>query len=392
MKHFGMALLGLLAIAAPAIAPAFAQSLPDQLSAVAPGLSARVVIHAGDDLLDGAQFGEANDFTAFFPLSGNEGHLMVGHELNFTGEDTRGGHFTRVLLRDKQMVEARTWTTGMSLNCAGNVTPWGTILSGEEFPHKSVKKYSQKDYETKRIKATDAPADFGWIYEIDPRGVTPAGKSWRRTAMGRFSHESALVVGDREVYLTEDYEKGHFYRFVADRARDMSAGTLYALDNKNRRWVRIKDVVNARLDAQAAKATAFNRLEDVQMGPDGKIYFAETGFIAAGDRYGRVWRFDPRTTKLEVFLEGDGKRMANPDNLIWDKKGNLYICEDQYDENLKAHGPNEVLRVSPKKEITTIAVIKEGEPTGPSFHPDGKTMFFSVMNGKNGAVVAVDGF
>lgn len=388
MKHLGMALLAL----AAATAPAFAQSLPDQLSSVAPGLSARVVIHAGDDLVGGDQFGEANDFTAFFPTGPRDGHLMVGHELKWAGDDARGGHFTRVKLHDKKMVEAQTWTTGMSLNCAGNVTPWGTILSGEEFPHKSVPNYSKKDYETKWIKASDAPADFGWMYEIDPRGVTPAGKSWRRTAMGRFSHESGVVVGDREVFLTEDYEYGHFFRFVANRARDLSAGTLYAYDRKGARWIRIKDVVNARLEAQKLKATPFNRLEDIQQGPDGKLYFAETGFMEAKDPFGRVWRYDPKTGKADVFLEGDGKRMANPDNLLWDKQGNLYICEDQYEENLKAYGKNEVLMVTPKKEIKTVAVIKEGEPTGPSFHPDGKTLFVSVMNGKNGAVVAIEGF
>lgn len=389
MKQIGLALVAL-----TVAAPAFAQSLPDQLSRLAPGLSARVVVHAGDDLEGDDDFGEANDFTAFFPTSANEGYLMVGHELVWGGDDPRGGHFTRLKLKDKRFVSGETWTTGMSLNCAGNVTPWGTILSGEEFPHKAVKNYSKKDYETRRIKATDPAADFGWIYEIDPRGVTPAGKSFRRTAMGRFSHESAVVVGNREVFLTEDYEYGHFYRFVADHPKDLSAGTLYAFDRKAGRWLKLKDVVNARLEAQSMKATPFNRLEDIQQGPDGKLYIAETGFIPApaNDRYGRIWRYDPKTAKLDVFLEGDGKRLANPDNLLWDKKGNLYICEDQYKENLEAHGPNEILMVTPKKEIKTIAVIKDGEPTGPSFHPDGKTMFFSVMNGKDSAVVAVDGF
>jgi secreted PhoX family phosphatase len=363
------------------------------LSSLSQGLEARTLIQAGDRQTDGLAFPMQNDLTAYFPLPGGEAYLLVGHELPW-GRDGLGGRFTRLRLKGGQVVESQLWTSGMHNNCAGTVTPWNTVLSGEEYPHRAVKgDPDAKLYTTKRIAPSDPAASFGWIYEFSPYGETPAGQMARRTALGRYSHESALVVGDREVYLTEDFDGGFFYRFVADRPRDLSSGKLYAYDRPGRRWLPIKDVYNAHIEAKEAGATPFIRLEDVRQGPDGMIYVAETGALRPGEEYGRVFRLDPRTQAMDVFLEGDGKGMAQPDNLIFDREGRLIICEDQYEANIKAHGPNEVLRVEANKSLTRLlSVLPEGEPTGPSFSPDGKTMFLSVMAGPKSAVVVIDGF
>lgn len=382
---FPMALvLGCTAVASPAT--------DDLLVDLAPGLRAKALVRAGDLLSDGTRFPEQNDFTAYFPTSRTEGLLLVGHELRW-GTDPFGGRFTRLRLAKHEVVASQIWVSGMHNNCAGTVTPWNTILSGEEYPVNALPAEERAAAASRRISPTEPAASFGWIYEIDPFGENPAGKVFRRTALGRYSHESAAVVSDTEVYLTEDAEQGYLYRFTASRPRDLSEGALHAYDRKGQRWLPIKDVFNARWDAKSAGATPFNRLEDIRQGPDGMLYIAETGDPKESDPYGRVLRLDPKTNRMDSYLEGDGKRMANPDNLIFDRQGHLLICEDQYGQNLNAFGPNEILRVGSDKALTRVlSVIRQGEPTGPSFSPDGKTLFFSVMAGPKSAVLAVDGF
>lgn len=396
--------LAVLLAATPAIAAAAsattppasaAAPLPDLLADLAPGLSARVLLRAGTPMTDGVPFPPKNDLTAYVPLNAREGYLMVGHELRW-GKDPYGGRFSRLLLRDGEVTQSQVWSSGMHNNCAGALTPWHTVLTGEEYPHDTYPGKSNEErraaYLGKRLAAGDPLASWGWLYEITPHGGTPAGAARRLTALGRFSHESAEVVGDREVYLTEDYDPGFLYKFVADRPRDLASGKLYAYVRDQARWVPLGDTLNAHHAAEAAGATKFIRLEDIKRGPDGALYFAETGHFKWNDPYGRVWRLDPRTSKAKVIIQGDGKQMAQPDNLLFDRQGRLLVCEDQYDENVAAFGPNEVLRYDGRGGATRLAATPVGsEPTGPSLAPGGRTMFLSVMWGDRSGVVAIDG-
>jgi secreted PhoX family phosphatase len=241
-----------------------------------------------------------------------------------------------------------------------------------------------------RVKPDDTAASVGWIYEIDPFAADRQRRAVRRTAMGRFSHESAAVLGDT-VYLTEDSYQGHFWKFVPERAGDLSAGKLYAYRAGDRSWLPVEDVYNARPEATAAGATPYNRLEDLKIGPDGQIYLAETGAHWAGDKFGRVRRFDPVSNTMEIWLEGDGKVMAQPDNLLFDRQGRLLVAEDQYGMNVTAYGPNELLRVSPDKRAESLlAVRRDGEPSGPSWGPGG-VLFLSVMAAQHSGLLAIRG-
>lgn len=389
-------LVGLTAVLAAAPA-ALAQTplLPDLLASLAPGLAARVLIRAGDPLPDKSTFSPKNDLTAYIPLNARDAYLMVGHEIRW-GTDPLGGRLTRLTLRDGQVVSGQLWASGMNNNCAGSLTPWKTVLTCEEYPHDV---YHEADtekrraaYESTDIAADDPRASFGWTYEVDPQGGTPAGRTARRTAMGRFSHESTEVVGDRTVYLTEDYDPGYFWKFVADRPKDLSAGKLYAYQRDKRRWLLIRDVVNAHRAAEKAGATKFIRLEDVKLGPDGALYIAETGHFKWNDPLGRVLRLDPRTNQMTVFAEGDGTWMAQPDNLVFDGQGRLLVCEDQYNENVDKFGPNEVLRREKNGTWTRLAsTVKGSEPTGPSFTPDMHQLIMSVMWGPKSGIVVISG-
>jgi secreted PhoX family phosphatase len=153
-------------------------------------------------------------------------------------------------------------------NCAGGVTPWGTVLSGEENFNQyfeasgaldpryaeSYDRYGVGEEEEGRgwhradprfdlTKEPHEPFRFGWVVEIDPSDPTSTPR--KHTMLGRLKHETAniaLNANGRVVAYTGDDEKGeYFYRFVsdkryrdgnsaADRAHNMTlldSGTLY---------------------------------------------------------------------------------------------------------------------------------------------------------------------
>lgn len=150
---------------------------------------------------------------------------------------------------------------GMLNNCAGGITPWGTWLSceenfngyfwgkaGDDHPEaKSFKRYGVPSnayawgkFED-RFDVNKEPNEanrFGWVVEIDP--FDPASTPKKRTAMGRFKHEGAAGITNKDgryvVYQGDDERFDYIYKFIttrtvsADRAanRDLlDAGTLF---------------------------------------------------------------------------------------------------------------------------------------------------------------------
>jgi secreted PhoX family phosphatase len=133
---------------------------------------------------------------------------------------------------------------GTMNNCAGGTTPWGTVLSGEENFNQYFRA-TGTDPKEKRygLSATqdsrnwrsldprwDATTDdyrnepnrFGWIIELDPSD--PTSTPVKHTAMGRFKHEGAHVVVNRDghvvAYMGDDERFDYVYRFVSrDRMR-----------------------------------------------------------------------------------------------------------------------------------------------------------------------------
>ncbi len=130
---------------------------------------------------------------------------------------------------------------GTMLPCSGDLTPWNTLLSSEEYEpnaRKAVPGEGVSDnwqgfnrmgnYFPDGLASVN-PYDYGWMPEVavlDAQGNTSVVKHF---SMGRFSHELGIVAPDsRTVYLSDDGYNVGFYRFVADTAEDLSAGTLYA--------------------------------------------------------------------------------------------------------------------------------------------------------------------
>jgi secreted PhoX family phosphatase len=266
------------------------------------------------------------------------------------------------LLKTKYSTDGTT-ARGTLNNCGSGHTPWGTFLSGEEnwngyFTRSatdnaaradksvvSLNRYgraqgrpSRHGWETagpedkyarwvisKAGASTDGSDDyrnelngFGYIVEMDPYDKTVAIK--KRTALGRFAHESAsfsLLTVDKPlaVYMGDDSQGEYIYKYVskanwssadAHPANRIATGDKYLDDGRlhvakfnadgTGQWIELNvanaaiadyatydfadqaDVlVNARLAADAVGATRMDRPEWSAVHPTtGEVYYTLT--------------------------------------------------------------------------------------------------------------------
>ncbi|MDG2014092.1 MAG: PhoX family phosphatase, partial [Pirellulaceae bacterium] len=147
-------------------------------------------------------------------------------------------------------------------NCSGGVTPWGTVLSGEENFHEyfvgALNAPGEAENHARygvgnacdsaiyrldqRFHLDQAPCEpnrFGWVAEIDP--YHPDSTPVKRTALGRMKHEGAATSishdGRVVVYMGDDETFEYFYKFVTAGTFDpknpraakdlLDEGTLY---------------------------------------------------------------------------------------------------------------------------------------------------------------------
>ncbi|OAK51475.1 PhoX family protein [Rhodococcus sp. Eu-32] len=162
-----------------------------------------------------------------------------------------------------------TRVLGTFNNCSGGLTPWGTVLSGEENFNQyfgnaetvtdpaaaerlarygiegagSDRKWERFD---KRFDIAQEPNEvnrFGYVVEVDP--WDPNSTPIKHTALGRFKHEAATIYvtddGTVVAYSGDDERFDYMYKFVSSRKvmpgngqaamrenmRILDAGTLY---------------------------------------------------------------------------------------------------------------------------------------------------------------------
>lgn len=116
-------------------------------------------------------------------------------------------------------------------NCNASASPWNTGLTGEEYPAERVEDWqtgsaggAMEDY----LGRPANPYDYGYIIELIPSdGVgTQVVKHY---AMGRFSMEQTLIMPDaKTAYYGDDGSARILFKYVADEAGVLDAGTLYA--------------------------------------------------------------------------------------------------------------------------------------------------------------------
>lgn len=222
----------------------------------------KVLAQQADALADGNNMGDilATDGTTLIKNSNDPDFNAAvpdgsgGYYLYSNWED-RPGSMSRInISSDYSAVTAEgmldfSSVDGTWVNCFGTLSPWGTPLSAEELYFDNTADWfdsshsyfsnaeaiaEYKGYPLDRSGNWGNPYDYGYIVEIGISGtVATADESNvqvnKLETLGRFSHENAVVMPDRRtVFLSDDGTGVVFFKFVADVADDMSAGTLYA--------------------------------------------------------------------------------------------------------------------------------------------------------------------
>jgi uncharacterized protein len=121
---------------------------------------------------------------------------------------------------------------GLWITCGSSLSPWNTHLSSEEYEpdaffasdNKVFKSFSKNLFGDETVAN---PYHYGHMPEIivNPDGTGTAIKHY---CMGRLSHELIQVMPDnRTALMGNDATNSGFFMFVADKEKDLSAGTLY---------------------------------------------------------------------------------------------------------------------------------------------------------------------
>lgn len=408
------------------------------------------------------QFGYNNDFVAFLPLpvgstNSDHGLLCVNHEytnaeLMFPGVTlktkaealTREQVDTEIAAHGHSVIEVKreagTWrvvdsspfnrrisalSTPMAVsgpaaghdrlktkadptgrlvmgtlnNCAGGVTPWGTVLIAEENidtyfsgdakntpeanNHARMGIKGKSRYGWARFhdrfdvsKELNEPNRFGWVVEIDP--YDPTFTPIKRTALGRFKHEAANTVllsdGRVVVYCGDDEVFEYLYRFVTagkvnpknrfanlgllddgvlSVARFDKDGTLAWLPlvyghgplvAANGFHSQADVVIEARRAADLVGATPMDRPEDVEANPgNGRVYVMLTNNTQRKPE--QVGGAHPRAENkhghvVELIPPGSGKgKMGrhDADRFHWD----ILLLGGQAADGAKYHALND---------------------------------------------------
>jgi len=353
------------------------------------------IIEAGDALTEGGFLPTKNDFTGYVPINGSNenGYLSINSEAIPGGVsilDVNYNAITKLWETTLSQSVDFTGVAGTRRNCSGTVTKWNTIISCEE--SRSTSDSNNDGYN-----------DYGWCVEIDPVTKTVIDKRW---ALGNFLHENIVVHNnDRTVYQGADSNPGYLYKFVADTAQDLSSGRLFVYVGPKDgpgNWVELNNVTQADRNSTLAQsvtanATVFNGVEDVEIGPNGLIYFAVKN-------EGRVYRFqdsDPITgttvINMETYVGGTSYDITHSngttstpwaggnDNLAFDNLGNLWVLQDGGNDYIW-FVENGHTQAVPKVKIFGLTP-NGSEPTGITFSPDNRFLFMSIQhpNGTNNA-------
>jgi secreted PhoX family phosphatase len=338
-----------------------------------------------------------------------------------------------------------TRVLGTLNNCAGGVTPWGTILSGEEnfnqyFANadlvedpaqrarlarygitgtETARKWERFDSRFDLRQQPNEANRFGWVVEFDPND--PESTPVKHTHLGRFKHECANVRVTRDghvvAYSGDDERFEYIYKFIsakrmkrgnsrAARRHNMTLldeGTLYVgrftgdspdgqIDGTGTlpadgefdgtgEWIPLASGERSFVDGMTAEevyvftreaadragATKMDRPEDIQAHPHtGRVYCALTNNTERGEegkegateanprvnnKHGQVLEFEERAgdalalrfdwrlllvcgdpadpgTYFAGFPKEQVSPISSPDNVAFDRHGNLWISTD----------------------------------------------------------------
>jgi secreted PhoX family phosphatase len=176
---------------------------------------------------------------------------------------------------------------GLWITCGASRSPWNTHLSSEEYePDATVIATNTQfaNFSTNLYgDATKAnPYHYGHLPEItvNPDGT---GSCKKHYCLGRISHELVQVMPDeRTTLMGDDATNGGLFMFVADKAKDLSSGTLYVAkwnqkttDNGGSAtlsWIKLGSATSAEIKALADQLKAADIMDVKTADPSDASY------------------------------------------------------------------------------------------------------------------------
>ena len=321
-------------------------------------------------------------------------------------------------------------TYGSLANCAGGTTPWGTALSAEE----NWDDYAE-DYGWGPEFAAVNNGGYGWVLEVDP--MDPDWVPRKHTNLGRVRAENATVWARQGrhlvVYVGDDARDKFLYKYVSDgryhkadgrrNSRLLADGQLWVAEfapasqdetvlSGTGRWHEVDMTPAALVDLDTwvraqpwfdPATFQLNRPEDAEIDPfDNSLYTSLTN--NADDPHGRIRRLaeeggDPTADSFawsDIAVGGPDpaqvKGFSSPDNLVFDRLGNLWMVTDISSSALNVptspyayHRNNGIFMIRVGGPDAGLAfrfgsVPNESESTGPIWSPRQDTMFLSIQH------------
>jgi len=202
---------------------------------------------------------------------------------------------------------------GLWITCGASLSPWNTHLSSEEYEPDATTIESNAQFQafSQNLYGDSAKANpyhYGHQPEITvlPDGT---GRIKKHYCMGRISHELVQVMPDeRTVMMGDDATNGGIFLFIADRARDLSSGTLYVAKwhqktaelggSADLSWIRLGHASSAEIKALANVLKASDIVDARPVDPRDRAY--------TKIRYSGIdnWvKFVPGREQAAAFLE-----------------------------------------------------------------------------------------
>lgn len=436
---------------------------------LAEGFHSNIIVKWGEKISDKEMFGFNNDFLAYIPVNDNEAILWVNHENihpMFVSGDERtkehvdterynvGGSLLKIKKGDdglwkfvfndhsNRRITAATkipivaprelkggnMAAGTLANCAGGLTPWGSVLSCEENYQDFYGDYNKKGdqispavFQWDRIYP-ESPEHYGWVVEVNPL----SGEAKKLTSLGRFSHECATCTvaadGRTVVYSGDDKKNEFIYKFISKKVGSLEEGELFVANLEEGRWMSLdiekssqlkqnfKDQLEvltyAREAARMLGATPCDRPEDIEIRPGhGDVYICCTNNYDSSDLdrpknnlHGQILKIveenkNPLSLNFSwsnFVVGGEELGLSCPDNLTFDKRGNLWVTSDisgsqigkgpyqKFKNNGLFYLPLSGPHAGEAFQVASAPV--DAELTGPCFSEDYKTLFISVQH------------